>query len=139
MKHINYIFYRIYVVCRKADDNSFDAAVYAALIAAILSTFNCLTILVLLWKFNIIPYVELYKFHSIGFGLGLFVIYYFLFVHKNRFQQIENFYKEEKMQTRSEGIMYFVFLVILTFLIFILASRYRVNMYHLTEIILGYY
>lgn len=129
MRLLDYFFYRIYVICNLADDDPYDAAVFAALIISCLALINLISIEALLIKFGLFPSMEVDSYESVALLGILFCLVYFLFVRKKRFQDIEDIYKMESKTRKRIGALYFLLFLIFSFVFLFLTTRYRHHMY----------
>jgi hypothetical protein len=123
------VFYKIHRFFYKAQGQK-DGAVIAMITLSCFFGLNILTILTFLEGCQILPIINLNKFHVIGLGLLLFLLCYLLFLKKKRYIEIEHRFINEPAKKKVIGTLLVWLYLILSFVLFSVSSMIRYNLTH---------
>ncbi len=126
MKLYRYLYYRLYSWNLKTWGEK-DLPQWNALFGVSFMMFLNLSLLGLLLQFlgvNIFLRYELPKKELIIIMLSLFVINYFLFIHKSNYRSIVKELKKEPLEKRKTNTIFIWLYVILSFALFVLSAMF---------------
>jgi phosphatidylglycerophosphate synthase len=124
MKKLDYLYYKIYranLIGSAKDIAEFAAMIY---VSGLLFA-NIFVIGAFLKKQNILPFFFTGKRQIIIFMACLFVLNYFLFLHKKRYKKIIERYEQENELRRKRGNLIVWLYVIITFLTIFAVAFYK--------------
>ena len=124
MKILNYIFYKIFFMHSKGEDNS-TAAGLAVMTTSAIFFANIFTIGAFLKKTNILPQFIHSKIQAILLMFLLVVINYFIFMYKKKYLNIKEKFDNESKHQKVIGstIVYFYFF--LSFILLLVLALYK--------------
>ncbi len=96
-----------------------NKAHFAALILTLLIDFNLLTVLIVLDKLKIIPFIVNHEYVAIAFVLLTYLAVYLLFVRKSKYKLIKEKYLEHSGINKNKTKYYLGFYATGTFLLFL--------------------
>jgi len=121
MKILQYIYYKIFQVHSRGEDN-FVAAFMSVLTISVVFFLNFMIIEGFLIRINLIStFIIQTKFESILFGVIIIFINYFLFMHNKKYIKIIKMFENEGKKNKLIGniivLFYFISTVLLSLLI----------------------
>lgn len=114
-----YLYYRLYSWNRKMWGDVATTKIYAVLVISTMVFFNLLTIIFTLQAFTHIPYlISQAPKISLAIVIGISILNYFLLMHKDKFQIIEDEFKDESQKVRRKGTLWIIIYFLASFGVF---------------------
>lgn len=126
---LDFIFYKLHRFFLRAQ--GIDYAAWCAMVSvSCVMAYNLLTLIILMQVLKIIPIIELDLCWTTSFGVVLFLIGYFYWLHKKRYVSIYNKYKNENKKHKFLGAVFIWLYLVLSFVLFVYISILRYDFIH---------